>query len=81
MILMIMTGRRVGADEVDVDLGPSKLISRKHARIAFDFESRHFTIAALGKNGITVNGVHHLPGGPPVELQSKCVSSSSIPSI
>ena len=70
--LSVVLGRRVGNDaEVDVDLGPSKLISRRHARIAFDFDSRLFTIAALGKNGVAVNGMQLLPGAPPAEMPSR----------
>ena len=72
--LSVVLGRRVGGDtEVDVDLGPSKLISRRHARIAFDFDLRLFTITALGKNGVAINGVQLLPGAPPAELPSRPV--------
>ena len=77
--LSVTLGRRVGGadSDIDVDLGPSKLISRRHARINFDFETRFFVLSALGKNGVTVNGVQHLPGSPPIELPSKCVHASA----
>jgi hypothetical protein len=61
--LKITLGRRVqGFSDVDVDLGPSRTISRVHARIMFDFDSRKFVLYPLGKNGVTVNGENFKPG-------------------
>jgi hypothetical protein len=70
-------GRKVanaGSDDVDVDLGGSKSVSRRHARIAYDFEIRKFKLSLLGKNGVTINGIHHLPHEPSIELSSRCLT-------
>ncbi|KAI8574244.1 hypothetical protein RHMOL_Rhmol01G0339900 [Rhododendron molle] len=60
---------------VDVDLstlgGGLKSISRHHARIFYDFRRRRFALEVLGKNGCSVEGVLHLPGNPPVKLDSQ----------
>ncbi len=53
------------------DLGTSKIISRKHARIDFNFRTRHFELTVLGKNGATVDGVHYSSRSPPTKLSSK----------
>ncbi|GJN13056.1 hypothetical protein PR202_ga31389 [Eleusine coracana subsp. coracana] len=62
------------ADDVDVDLGGlggGMNVSRRHARIFYDFARRRFALEVLGKNGCLVEGVHHLPGSPPVKLDSQ----------
>jgi hypothetical protein len=41
-------------DPVDIDLGRSKTISRKHASISFNFTSRKWEIIVLGRNGLKV---------------------------
>lgn len=46
-------------------------ISRHHARIFYDFQRRRFALEVLGKNGCSVEGVLHLPGNPPVKLDSQ----------
>lgn len=46
-------------------------ISRNHARIFYDFTRRRFALEVLGKNGCLVEGVLHLPGNPPVKLDSQ----------
>lgn len=71
--LSVVLGRRVAGcdDQVDVDLGPSKTISRRHALIAYDFGSRRFVVSPLGKNGITVDGTFYEQGHPPVPLETK----------
>lgn len=61
---------------VDIDLsslggGGTKNISRHHARIFYDFRRRRFALDVLGKNGCSVEGVLHLPGNPPVKLDSQ----------
>ncbi|KAL6592931.1 hypothetical protein ACP70R_049227 [Stipagrostis hirtigluma subsp. patula] len=61
-------------DDVDVDLGAlggGMNVSRRHARIFYDFARRRFALEVLGKNGCLVEGVHHVPGDPPVKLDSQ----------
>ncbi|WRX08708.1 Forkhead-associated (FHA) domain - like 1 [Theobroma cacao] len=70
----IMLGRNSKKSSVDVDLaslGGGMNISRHHARIFYDFTRRRFALEVLGKNGCLVEGVLHLPGNPPVKLDSQ----------
>ncbi|XP_065875564.1 FHA domain-containing protein FHA2 [Euphorbia lathyris] len=70
----IILGRNSKKSNVDVDLsslGGGMNISRHHARIFYDFTRRRFALEVLGKNGCLVEGVLHLPGNPPVKLDSQ----------
>uniref|UniRef100_A0A1D1Z665 Fork head transcription factor 1 n=1 Tax=Anthurium amnicola TaxID=1678845 RepID=A0A1D1Z665_9ARAE len=70
----ILLGRNSKKSTVDVDLaslGGGMNISRVHARIFYDFPRRRFALEVLGKNGCLVEGVLHLPGNPPVKLDSQ----------
>ncbi|WOL15560.1 hypothetical protein Cni_G24341 [Canna indica] len=70
----IMLGRNSKKSTVDVDLsslGGGMNISRHHARIFYDFPRRRFALEVIGKNGCLVEGVLHLPGNPPVKLDSQ----------
>ncbi|KAK4747179.1 hypothetical protein SAY87_026216 [Trapa incisa] len=70
----IVLGRNSKKSTVDVDLaslGGGMNISRHHARIFYDFSRRRFALEVLGKNGCLVEGVLHLPGSPPVKLDSQ----------
>ncbi|RRT70904.1 hypothetical protein B296_00008102, partial [Ensete ventricosum] len=70
----IVLGRNSKTSDVDVDLasiGGGMSISRRHARIFYDFPRRRFALEVLGKNGCFVEGVLHAPGAPPVELDSQ----------
>lgn len=70
----IVLGRNSKRAEVDVDLtslGGGMSISRKHARIFYDFARRRFALEVLGKNGCFVEGVLHVPGTAPVKLDSQ----------
>ncbi|XP_038986970.1 FHA domain-containing protein FHA2-like isoform X2 [Phoenix dactylifera] len=70
----IILGRNSKKSEVDVDLaslGGGMNISRHHARIFYDFPRRRFALEVMGKNGCVVEGVLHVPGTPPVKLDSQ----------
>ncbi|KAL3531088.1 hypothetical protein ACH5RR_010410 [Cinchona calisaya] len=70
----IVLGRNSKKSTVDVDLsslGGGMNISRHHARIFYDFHRRRFALEVLGKNGCFVESVLHLPGSPPVKLDSQ----------
>ena len=43
------------SEKVDIDLGPSKLISRRHAEIFFDQDSEDWKVTVHGRNGVKVN--------------------------
>lgn len=70
----IVLGRSSKHADVDVDLaslGGGMSISRRHARIFYDFARRRFALEVFGKNGCFVEGVLHVPGNPPVKLDSQ----------
>ncbi|KAJ3701582.1 hypothetical protein LUZ61_005287 [Rhynchospora tenuis] len=72
-IVIGRSSKKLGG-EVDVDLagiGGGMNISRRHARIFYDFSRKRFALEVLGKNGCYVEGVLHVPGSPPVKLDSK----------
>jgi len=50
----IFIGRGEKESTVDVDLGPGKMVSRRHARIAY--EDGEWWIAVDGRNGLKVDG-------------------------
>lgn len=43
------------SDPVDVDLGPSKTVSRKHAELYFHATEGKWHVAVFGRNGVKVN--------------------------
>ena len=62
----IVIGRNSSKGEVDVNMGHSSFISRKHLEIYFD--SPHFFLTCTGKNGVFVDGVFQRKSAPPLEL-------------
>ncbi|KAK8948900.1 hypothetical protein KSP39_PZI005489 [Platanthera zijinensis] len=72
----IVLGRNSKRADVDVDvdlvnLGGGTNISRRHARIFYDFSRRRFSLEVFGKNGCLVEGVLHVPGTAPIKLDSQ----------
>ncbi|KAJ4839399.1 hypothetical protein Tsubulata_016852 [Turnera subulata] len=70
----IILGRNSKKSTVVVDLsslGDGMNISCHHARIFYDFTRRRFALEVLNKNGCLVEDVLHLPGNPPVKLDSQ----------
>ncbi|KAK6529189.1 transcription factor [Arthrobotrys megalospora] len=56
--------------DVDIDLGPSKLVSREHAVIQYDtVEYRCWILEVLGRNGVKVDDEQH-KRGTTVQLRS-----------
>ncbi|BFZ63704.1 transcription factor [Saitoella coloradoensis] len=41
---------------VDIDLGPAKVVSRKHATIGYDMQSRVWECVVHGRNGLKIDG-------------------------
>jgi pSer/pThr/pTyr-binding forkhead associated (FHA) protein len=68
----VVLGRRSKVNP-DVVLGDLMSISRQHARISFNFETKHFELSVLGKNGVTVDGVTKTSADDPVALRSQSV--------
>lgn len=57
--LQVILGRRAenGTNMVDVHLGPTKAISRRHAKIFYNFGTQRFELSVLGRNGAFVGDV------------------------
>lgn len=57
---------------IDIDLGPAKVVSRKHAVIKFNMQHGGWELVVLGRNGAKVNfkRVQVGPAAPPVLLSS-----------
>lgn len=55
----------------DVALGPSKLISRRHGIIQFNFATRYWEFICLGRNGARINDCFISPESMPVPLSSQ----------
>ncbi|XP_046987559.1 forkhead box protein K2 [Schistocerca americana] len=66
----ITIGRNSSRGEVDVNMGHSSFISRKHIEIFF--EHPHFYMSCSGKNGVFVDGVFQRKGAPSLQLPKAC---------
>ncbi|KAG0255014.1 Pre-rRNA-processing protein fhl1 [Mortierella polycephala] len=54
--LQVTFGRKASSsDQVDIHLGPTKAISRQHARLFYNFTTQRFEMTVFGKNGAFVN--------------------------
>ncbi len=67
----IFIGRKSKSTPVDVVLGNSMSISRKHAKISYNFETQNWELTVLGKNGVSVGKILYAPSSPPVVLRSQ----------
>lgn len=71
--LHVIIGRRSENDfshKVDVNLGPSKSISRRHAQIFYNFGTGRFELSIIGKNGAFVDDIF-VERGNTVPLKNK----------
>ncbi|XP_075231830.1 forkhead box K isoform X2 [Lycorma delicatula] len=66
----IIIGRNSSRGEVDVNMGHSSFISRKHLELFFDHP--HFFMLCNGKNGVFVDGVFQRKGAPSLQLPKTC---------
>lgn len=62
----ISIGRNSSRGEVDVNMGHSSFISRKHLEIFYEYS--HFFMVCNGKNGVFVDGVFQRKGAAPLPL-------------
>lgn len=62
----IIIGRNSSLGSVDVNMGHSSFVSRRHLEIRYD--SGQFYLSCNGKNGIFVDGVFTRRGAPPLKL-------------
>ncbi|XP_056609011.1 forkhead box protein K1 [Triplophysa dalaica] len=66
----VTVGRNSSHGSVDVNMGHSSFISRRHLQITF--EDPHFYLRCLGKNGVFVDGVFQRRGAPLLLLPREC---------
>ncbi|GAX81600.1 hypothetical protein CEUSTIGMA_g9028.t1 [Chlamydomonas eustigma] len=69
--LEITLGRTTKSMPLDVVLGDNMNISRQHAKINYNLETRNFELSVMGKNGVSVNGTLYTPMSPPQPLRSQ----------
>ncbi|XP_067045315.1 forkhead box protein K1-like [Acropora muricata] len=67
----IIIGRNSSLGSVDVNMGHSSFVSRKHLQLKY--ENQDFYLSCNGKNGIFVDGTFHRRGAPPLKLPDVCV--------
>ncbi|KAL1005393.1 hypothetical protein UPYG_G00058510 [Umbra pygmaea] len=68
----VTVGRNSSHGSVDINMGHSSFISRRHLQITFE-EPCGFSLRCLGKNGVFVDGVFQRRGAPPLQLPRECV--------
>lgn len=66
----IVIGRKSSRGDVDVNMGHSSFISRRHLELFYDHP--YFYMLCNGKNGIFVDGVFQRKGAPSVKLPKTC---------
>ncbi|KAG9343007.1 hypothetical protein JZ751_015225 [Albula glossodonta] len=66
----VTVGRNSSHGSVDVNMGHSSFISRRHFQITF--EEPYFYLRCLGKNGVFVDGIFQRRGAPPFQLPREC---------
>lgn len=60
--LHVVIGRSSEQQEVDIDLGPAKVVSRKHASIEYNSEAQQWQLWVRGRNGVKVDKVVYKEG-------------------
>ncbi|XP_058496282.1 forkhead box protein K1 [Solea solea] len=68
----VTIGRNSSHGPVDINMGHSSFISRRHLQVIYDDEIG-FSLRCLGKNGVFVDGVFQRRGAPPLPLPRECV--------
>lgn len=65
-------GRNSSRGRVDVNMGHSSFISRRHVELCYE-QPASFTITCTGKNGVFVDGMFQRKGAAPVRLPTTLV--------
>ncbi|XP_015245005.1 forkhead box protein K1 isoform X2 [Cyprinodon tularosa] len=68
----VTIGRNSSHGSVDINMGHSSFISRRHLQITYD-DASGFSLRCLGKNGVFVDGVFQRRGAPPLPLPRECM--------
>ncbi|VVC25258.1 Hypothetical protein CINCED_3A009917 [Cinara cedri] len=67
----IVIGRNSSRGQVDVNMGHSSFISRRHLDVLY--EHPNFFLTCHGKNGVFVDGVFQRKGAPALQLPKRCL--------
>ncbi|XP_050542933.1 forkhead box protein K2-like [Daktulosphaira vitifoliae] len=67
----IVIGRNSSKGQVDVNMGHSSFISRRHLDVLY--EHPNFYLTCHGKNGVFVDGVFQRKGAPALQLPRRCL--------
>lgn len=70
----ITIGRNSSRGDVDVNMGHSSFISRRHLEVFFDHP--YFYMMCNGKNGVFVDGVFQRKGAPSIQLPKTYVNKA-----
>ncbi|WBW74314.1 DNA-binding forkhead transcription factor Fkh2 [Schizosaccharomyces osmophilus] len=55
-------GKEEDNEEVDMNFGPSKVVSRKHAVVEYNMQGQTWNCTIYGRNGVKVDGKLYKPG-------------------
>ncbi|XP_007525122.2 forkhead box protein K1 [Erinaceus europaeus] len=66
----VTIGRNSSQGSVDLSMGLSSFISRRHLQLSF--QEPHFYLRCLGKNGVFVDGAFQRRGAAPLPLPRQC---------
>ncbi|XP_045397194.1 forkhead box protein K1 [Lemur catta] len=66
----VTIGRNSSQGSVDLSMGLSSFISRRHLQLSF--QEPHFYLRCLGKNGVFVDGAFQRRGAPALQLPKQC---------
>ncbi|KAM9304897.1 forkhead box protein K1 [Gastrophryne carolinensis] len=66
----VIIGRDSSQGSVDVNMGRSSFISRRHLQL--NFVEPYFYLRCFGKNGVFVDGAFQRRGAPPLQLSRQC---------
>nr|AUR44902.1 foxk1 [Andrias davidianus] len=66
----VTVGRNSSQGAVEVNMGHSSFISRRHLQLCF--QEPHFYLRCLGKNGVFVDGAFQRRGAPALQLPRQC---------
>lgn len=53
-------------EHIDIDLGPAKVVSRRHAYVQYNLDSRTWELTVTGRNGVRIDKVSHKEGTIPL---------------
>lgn len=65
-------GDRTGEKPIDIDLGPAKVVSRQHATILYNLQTRVWELRVAGRNGVKIDTVRVPTGSDVPRIVLRC---------